>query len=519
MEQQIMQKKKVNLRKDAEINLGNILWEILMQWKMVLIFSLLVAICLAGLKYVLDKRAFDTAAQTSEEQSENADSYSDEEIEELGNVLTDAERTDVETAVFNQQKIYTDQNYLDSSILMNIDSQNEHILYLEYYITDSDPEISELLCRSYSNRLSDKEILKVIAEAMGEDIADSDLQKVMGELVTVEYTGTTQSVATASGDGYELSTEVYPVITVSVILPVDTDASKVTEAVNSSMQQISAELSESVGSHSLNVLDNYDKYIINNDLKTKQNNVKNEILNSLDDNAEAVDSFSEDQMKLYQAELVNLKNDLGIEDEEVSSDEETEIDEPGISKKYLAAGFIAGIVLYIVFYMIYMLSNHKVTSGDEIEDVTGYKQFGEYHKYDKKGIQRFIWSRRIYNHRYQKYLDLEETSAFAAERICTMDSLMGDEDHRGLTMVSINNTPASEEFAKSVMKKVSDRGCSIKSVNTNAQQLVMASDDARSFDNVILVVCGGVTGYRELDDLLNIMIEYKIPVKGYLYAE
>lgn len=370
-----MNTQKIVLKNNIQISLIDIIWKIFMQWRIILLFSIIIGLCVSVIRYENDLVNYHTALSIDKKQNDSDVKLSDSELEKLKKSLKATELNAVETAVFNQQKILTDQKYLDSSILMQVDSQNEHVVYFDYYISGAKPKYSELLCRAYSSRFYDEDVLKNISEALNQNIDADDIQKVMGELIDVSYSGTTQSESTVAGTGYQLSTEVYPVITVAITLPADTDSEKVVDTVNSSMKSISKTLNKSIAKHQLNFLESYDKYTVDNDLKTKQNDVQNEILTSQSANDTAIDAFSDDQKKLYDAEVATLEEQMGITDSESDSDidktstsdkssvsssgdtidegsDSEVISKPSFSKKYFAVGFVAGIFMYIICYVV-----------------------------------------------------------------------------------------------------------------------------------------------------------------------
>lgn len=576
-----MQTQRESLKENVELNLIDICWKLLMQWRPIIVFSLLMALAVSGLKYYKDVSAYKASAQTVKEQKTKKTSYTEKDIEKLKDKLSDTELNAVETAVFNQRKILTDQKYLDSSILMQIDSQNKHVVYIDYYISGAKPKFSELLCRSFSSRFYDRDVLQKLSKTMNEDIDSADLQKVMGELINVDYSGTTQSVSTATGDGYQVSTEVYPVITVSVVLPSDTDSTAVVKAVNSSMKSISKDLNKSVGKHRLNFLESYDKYTVDNDLKDTQNRVKDEILSSQSANATAVDSFTEDQKCLYKLEVINLKDEMGIDVTENSneklskttnltelSDDETTDSSTGDSKssedslimakaekpsfliKYFVIGFVIGLFIYIVCYIIFVALRNRVNSGDEIADVTRLRKFGEYHAYTKTGFARFIWSKLIYEVYYRKYLSIEETSKYAADGINASIKLMknvnvtseivstvplkndaeakrlslssgidGDNDNI-VTILSLDTfTHNDQEFISALSKTLTGLGITVVKKQLNIEQILTDAEVIKSLGTVVLVVTYNHTNYSELDALLEIIKKYCLSLMGYVYVD
>ena len=78
---------------EYELNLAAFLWELLMRWKMLLIFGLIFAVLLAGFKYFRDKRA--AAAEKPP-----AEILSAEEYEGLAQEMElEMEEADVETVI------------------------------------------------------------------------------------------------------------------------------------------------------------------------------------------------------------------------------------------------------------------------------------------------------------------------------------------------------------------------------------------------------------------------------------
>lgn len=537
-----MNTKKNMIKNDVQINLINIFWKMLIQWRVIIIFAFIIGLGISVVKYKKDIINFLAVSREDTKRDNSGKKTSDDELKNIKKSLPESELNAVNMAVFNQQKILTDQKYLDSSILMHVDSQNKHVVYIDYYISGAKPKYSELICRSYSSRFYNKDILKDISEVLNQDINASDIQKVMGELIDVSYSGTTQSESTVAGTGYQLSTEVYPVITVAITLPADTDSEKVVKAVNSSMKSISKTLNKSITKHQLNFLESYDKYTVDNDLKTQQNNVQNEILTSQSANDTAIDAFSDDQKKLYDAEVATLEEQMGITDSESDSDidktsasdkssvsssgdttdegsDSEVISKPSFSKKYFAVGFIAGIFLYIICYVIIVALRHRVISGDDIADITDLRKFGEYHRYDKKGFSRFVYSRTIYNVYYKKYLKLSETSDYAADGISAASALTGEPD-KSITLMSFADiSDTSKEFAEAVVKKLTESGLTVSQKDISIQKLLTDASAVKSLDRVVLVLTQDSTKYADLDDFFNMADEYHIPVMGYVYAD
>ena len=108
-----------------EISLRQLFWKVMMGWKLWIVCAVLFAILLPGVKYAKDVRAYHAAQQPKDEKQEPTV------------VLTDDEQQQIDDVKSLKLLIEKNSNYMQNSILMNIDPYQEHRMELQYYI-DSD---------------------------------------------------------------------------------------------------------------------------------------------------------------------------------------------------------------------------------------------------------------------------------------------------------------------------------------------------------------------------------------------
>ena len=97
-----------------EISLRQLFWKVMMGWKLWIVCAVLFAILLPGVKYAKDVRAYHAAQQPKDEKQEPTV------------VLTDDEQQQIDDVKSLNLLIEKNSNYMQNSILMNIDPYQEH---------------------------------------------------------------------------------------------------------------------------------------------------------------------------------------------------------------------------------------------------------------------------------------------------------------------------------------------------------------------------------------------------------
>lgn len=99
---------------EREINLLELFWRILFSWRQIICLGVIFAIIFGGIKYALDLRVYR--------------SNMDVTIESVEEKLTDEELEDVTRAKELRERIDTYQDYLNTSIVMQINPYEKTIV-------------------------------------------------------------------------------------------------------------------------------------------------------------------------------------------------------------------------------------------------------------------------------------------------------------------------------------------------------------------------------------------------------
>ena len=117
MEEVLMQTQE---RTEREINLLDLFWEVLLGWRRIICFGILLAVLIGGMKYYMDIRAYRA--------SQNID------LEEAKSELKKEELEKIEDAKLIKSRINEYERYQQKSALMQIDPYEKHMLELQYYV-------------------------------------------------------------------------------------------------------------------------------------------------------------------------------------------------------------------------------------------------------------------------------------------------------------------------------------------------------------------------------------------------
>lgn len=533
-----MQNDRITQNDDEQtVNLGDIFWKILMQWKPILLFSLIVGIAAAGIKYVPDIVSYRSEVKAARTQTSNTkkttvkkSKYTDADIKQLQNRLSVSERNEVEQLVTSTKQVIADQNDYNNSLLMKIDPQKEHILYIDYYITGSSQENAAIICQTYQKLMYSNNNLSRISKAMNLSIKSKDLYKQMSGLLAVNYAVSQPGLTT---DG-KVTNSTYPQITVNLILPKSANLGNLVNIIKDMMTTITNDLTKSIGSYTLNYLDNYDRTIVNNDLKNQQDTTKNNILNSKTDIEKKLKNFSESQSALYNAETENLKAGMDISQSDTDSSISAAVPSaPKFPIQNFVIGFLVCLAVYVIIYIIAVLASRRLYYGDETADNSGLRKLGEYHSYDKTGFAAFVWSRGVYNFHYRKYLDIKEVSKYSANAInaaMTFQKNIADgtelssdnkslSENKNISILCLDTKSSNaKKFSDAVTIYLKSEGLNAESISQSTKKLLTDSKAIKSLSAVVLTVIEGSTTNKELDELCGLMSDYNIPVLGYMYV-
>jgi len=428
-------------RIETVINVKEIIWDLLEQWKAVLITALLVMALVAGAKYAKDMKSYE-AAQAEKEAQKQSTASAEDQIRDVLEALPESERSTVMTIVNQNEWIEKEKEYINKSILLNTDPTNQRTLAADYYIAaaeDTD-SVRDSLIFGYRSYLKDKEV----AEALGKVIAPGAETKYITELISAENSGSSDEAASADA-----------ILEIQVVLPDGADPQKVEETLTTLLKEQSPEMSSRICPHRIELISAGETYLYNSgavnnrtnilySINNLQNNTKNMQTSLSDGQKAAIESISAVRAAEKTATTVGP---------EKTDAKDAEDSKPRISKKYALLGFVLGAMMYAFIYLLTVIFKGRITNAGDAEYYTQSRLLGEvYTKEEHKGIGALLHSAFVDKIRYKGRLDEEEQIrrlASALEVVCK---------HEGIDKVSVLGFSEMDETGGKVIKAINDKG-------------------------------------------------------------
>ena len=473
------------------INLKEVIWDLLEQWKAILIVALLMALLVSGAKYFKDTRAY-SAKQAQNAAETQADLSAEERIEGILSALPDGERLTVEYLVKQNEWLDAEKDYVGSSILFKTDPTNQRTLILDYFIEDTDDSksVANALAYGYAGFVTNERV----TEAVGRIIDPKAERKYIAELI---------SCGNKSVYNQMPSTDENAMLEVRIILPEETDAQAVEAALTETLREQSTELSKTVGVHSIKLVESGESYLYNNDAVNNRNNVLYSINNLTNNNRTIQSSLSEGQRSAV-AQITQIKSTKGTEG--LNKDEEAEtLSKPGFSKKYVLLGFVLGAMAYAFLYLAWLILRGCINYASDAENYTGARLLGEIQVAKKRGaLNSILKSKVVEKIRYKDRLDADKlisNIANAIGAICKREEIN--------SIANLNMTALTEDDIKKL---------DVKGVKQNIIEAGSIEEgDFLNIKDAILTI-GNKTKLTDLDELMKRCQYYNVNILGTVFV-
>ncbi|MDD6157404.1 MAG: hypothetical protein PUB52_10360 [Lachnospiraceae bacterium] len=370
-----MEKQSKGYLQTREIDIRKMIFVVLKKWRTIMLFALIGAVVLTGWQYYRDY----TNAKKEAQDKISSLEYENTTTEELSQNLDDLERQGVMNAI--KYRILLDEynEYMEESILMQINPYEERVVSLNFQLSGMDTEnaISEI----YGMVKSCSTIEEICA-----DINYEENTKYIEELIQVEV--------------------VQKTIQITVLGDTEERASGIAEALENIVKEYVTKLAESGLDISLQDIEQRNEIVVDLELLTN----KSEVLNAMHLNnsyfANYYNNFRDDQKILYErltdAETVEEPSGkLSEEQKEILIAEYSDI-HVTVNKKMVILGIISGILLAVVLNAILYTFSGNIHGADEVRYLFNSRVLGDI---NLSHLQKKKWSVRK-GERYEQQLCL-----------------------------------------------------------------------------------------------------------------
>lgn len=340
---------------EREISLEHLFWRILLGWRRLVALAVIFAILVTGMKYLKDRSSYQAALK-----DQNGTKTVEKDI-----VLTKEEKQAVESAQEVQKLITDTEDYLRDSVLMNVDAFHENLLTIQFFIDTH-------YTYNYLEENKKDYIYEVIAAYAGYAKSGQLAATLVEEAdLDIEQNFVEELISTSSSSGTFQITVLHPDVEM---------LEKLQPIIVKAVKDQTAEISEKIGTHTIDLLSGQIAYRTDTDLVNRQKS-QSDILESYRSRLTAAKAaMSEEQLDVLDSEVEKADAEAGRETEE----EIVPIDPPSVSIKYLILGVLAGGFLACVWIALEVLFSGKVQEAEEIPNLYGVRMLGELTEEKKK---------------------------------------------------------------------------------------------------------------------------------------
>lgn len=449
-----------SLFENDEIRISEVIWQIIFSWQIILV-TVVIGMVLGGIISILENRQTDNKPTDAERVGENillldenGEFNRDNAYKFLNsNNIVESDADSIIQSVI-EAKIYSDiykeyKEYLDNSIIMKLDSNNIRTISMDYYINnindedDSFKENSIKVVNEYLRHLKSEELLNKLSEELSLEVpksylsetieirSDEDFLKIVNKFVTDEI-----DFSIEEGNSSDFNIKIY--------LNNSFDGEAALEIIDSYLNELYSEISESFGQYDLVKLDKISSNCVDNNIILKKANIINEMGLCTQKIDNIRNKFADTKVEMF----TTLFNAITTGENPISTNEVVPQEYSHVIK-YIIIGGVLCLCLALVFIIYRYVNKEKIESELEIRDRFNLPIIGVLAQEKRLNniVDKTIMN--VYN-RKRNLLDEDE----AIEMISTNIKVMSKEN--GYTKIMITGCDISkvEGYAEIIRKKV-----------------------------------------------------------------
>ena len=473
-------------REEQEIDLIDLLFELLMHWRGMIVSMLVVAVLAAGYSFLSSKMSADHARQQQEMLSQQIEQIQQEgtsSAESVDEEMTETEKLEVQKLLVNEELYAKKREYYDNSYLLKCDANSMYQVTLTYTVNTTNRTTACDIQQIYGNTIETSALLQQLSDASGVPFTS------IGEMVDV------------SADNPDRGSKIF---SVTLTAPNQEMADALTKVTQQYIKNLQKQLRGDGYEHTLDEVCDSQGPVVLGWLVDQQESVQNSILS-------------------YESTIASLRDSLSskskIWDYYITQGGVSEpIPKVKISLKITLIGAILGIFLYAAVICVQYLMNSTLKRSDDLNQLYRLAALGrvtlpkEGKKLPFQQVDNFILSLRNRN----KTL-LTETQA--TELAYTQTALTAKKaGARRVCMVGACLKDETLRICEEIKAKLEQDGFQIEIL----PDVLYSAQSAEKLDDTeaaVFVETVAGTRYEQMDEELAILNRLGIPALGCITVE
>ena len=473
-------------REEQEIDLIDLLFELLMHWRGMIVSMLVVAVLAAGYSFLSSKMSADHARQQQEMLSQQIEQIQQEgtsSAESVDEEMTESEKLEVQKLLVNEELYAKKREYYDNSYLLKCDANSMYQVTLTYTVNTTNRTTACDIQQIYGNTIETSALLQQLSDASGVPFTS------IGEMVDV------------SADNPDRGSKIF---SVTLTAPNQEMADALTKVTQQYIKNLQKQLRGDGYEHTLDEVCDSQGPVVLDWLVDQQESVQNSILS-------------------YESTIASLRDSLSskskIWDYYITQGGVSEpIPKVKISLKITLIGAILGIFLYAAVICVQYLMNSTLKRSDDLNQLYRLAALGrvtlpkEGKKLPFQQVDNFILSLRNRNktlltETQATELAYTQTALTAkkagARRVCMVGAFLKDETLR---------------ICEEIKAKLEQDGFQIEIL----PDVLYSAQSAEKLDDTeaaVFVETVAGTRYEQMDEELAILNRLGIPALGCITVE
>lgn len=486
---------------EMEINLIDLMFYLLKQWKALVIVTVLGLLIGVGIYMTKSSSASKPEVPGTETAGEDMETAATAEFDDT--VIANMEMA------YKYRNLYERQvDYNQNSVLMRLDPNQVYSGTLRYYVAAGNN--TEMVSQLYQNLLADQSVIKEIGDGAGLDCDERYIKELIsvgvvdnGKL-TVNYHG-----AAEDGEGtYEALQS--KTISYGVVYSDQETCEKMLDIIREKVASLDQECRDKYGDYVLETVFEGTQFGINAGyLTTQKNNLDMESAH-LSNIIRLESAFTDDELPYYKAVYLGREGSAGNKKESGTEEGVPEEGEalPVIQPKdtvsrWIFVGVLLAVACWAGFYLIKYLLDRHIKYAEEVQNYYGLHLIGRYQE-DGKTVN-------VIERLREKAVNKNAGSYCSREYIASAINLL---DMNSLLLVGDLEDEETSGLMQFVQRLCQKAECgSMMQNDSNALEL------AKGKNGIILFIKKGVSTYSEIQRELEICSLQNLHVAGAVVVE
>ena len=479
--------------KEREISLVDLIFEILLKWRMIIVFMVIGGLLLGGYSYMQSAKTIEIQKDQNQVVLSDAETLAD-----LEKTLTVEEKANVKAVLG-----YADYaEYYNDSLLMQIDANNTPTTELVFRVSAADEKVEAALVRVYE-QMFETGISEWLIQG-GMDVAEAS--KVSELIITEneEINQLAQSLIDKAG-----------VIYVTVVHVDEVKCKDLANQVANFVSDKKATFEQDYGVHEVTLVSTSYANVVNEEILSNQRLVLQNISNGITYIDKLKTTFSAAQNQYLEL----LKKGVVVDNKEsVETSVPMQVTStPSISVKYVVLGMVLFAFLYVFYVFVAFVINNKLRANDDFAEMFGIVQLGMIsEKDDKKKFLGFVdsWIVALRDRNKRKFTEEESKEITAVAIKMAVKKFDGKE----VCFIGCDVKKQTEDICSSIKAILEKEGIIVSVLDNvlyNAEEMEKLTDAK----NVVIIEKIGATMYDEVAKELELLKRYNINVLGGVLVE